>query len=429
MKVHFIGIGGIGVSALARHFVAEGCEVTGSDVSADNLNIKGATVYNEHSAENIPDDLDLLIHTPAVERDNPEVAQAQKIGAKIQSYPEALGELTEKYYTIAVSGTHGKSTTTAMLSLIMIKAGMDPTVVIGTKMKEFGDSNYRRGESKYLLLEADEFKASFLNYRPDICVFTNIEEDHLDYYKDINDILDAFSTYISGMQEGVVIANKDDKNTRKLLNGLDNITIVWYGSNTKEEEKVKNYLSVPGKHNVYNGLAAFHAAKEMGADERDVLAALRDFKGSWRRFEEKDVLLKNGKEVRIINDYAHHPTELKATIEAAREKYPHKRIIAVFQPHQYQRSYRLFDKFKEALSVIPADKIFITDIYTVAGRESKEIMSKVSGKKMAESVKSVSYSGNLNETAEHLLKYLQEEDIVVIMGAGDIYKLEEKIIK
>ncbi len=429
MKIHFVGIGGIGVSALARHFVAEGFLVSGSDLFANNLIMEGVKVFQGHSSENIESDTDMVVYSPAIKDDNPEILRAKELGIKVQSYPEALGDLTRNHYTVAVSGTHGKSTTTAMLSLIMIKARLDPTVIIGTKLKEFNNSNYRKGNSKYLLIEADEFRASFLNYHTNMCVLTNIEEDHLDYYKDLNDILDAFSTYLSFVKDGAVIANKDDKNILHLLKDFDEVPVVWYQIGEKEVFSIRRSLSVPGEHNVYNALAAFHAAKEMGIDEKTILLALSEFKGSWRRFEEKEVLLTNGKKVILINDYAHHPTEVKATMSAVKEKYPQKKIVAVFQPHQYERSYRLFSSFINVLSGISSDDLFITDIYTVAGRESEEIKKKVSARMISEQSKGSTYSGNLRNTAEKLLKHLQGEEVVVIMGAGDVYKLEEMISK
>jgi len=201
MKIHFIGIGGIGVSALAQYYLAKGHKVSGSDlVSSEitgSLKKSGAKIFiARHLAKNLPDDTDLVIYSPAVSSDNPEIEKAKKSGIKIQSYPEALGELTKKYFTITVSGTHGKSTTCAMIALVLMKAGLDPTVIVGTKLKEFNGSNFRIGKSKYLIIEADEWQASFLNYWPKIIVLTNIEREHLDYYKDLKHILKTYKEYI-----------------------------------------------------------------------------------------------------------------------------------------------------------------------------------------------------------------------------------------
>ncbi len=419
MKVHFVGLGGIGVSALAKHFFYEGHSVSGSDISGKSIEEKGISYFKGHSGTHVPDDADLVIYSPAVEEDNVEVVRAREMGVKVQSYPEALGDLTERYYTVAVSGTHGKSTTTAMLSLIMTKAGLDPTVIVGTKLKEFNGSNYRRGKSKYLLIEADEFKASFLNYKPQLCVLNNIEEDHLDYYKDLEEIVRTFEKYLRKVEK--IVANKDDENVFALLKKWNNVT--WYNFRMKKPE-----LSVPGKHNVYNALAALTASKELKIKRTVALEALKEFKGSWRRFEEKKVTLKNDKKITLINDYAHHPTEVKATIEAAREKYPHKKMVAVFQPHQYDRSYKLFDKFQEALSSLPLDQLFITDIFTVSGRESEGIKEKVNAEMMSNAVEQAAYSGDLAETGKKLLEGLQGGEVVVIMGAGDIPEMEKMIV-
>jgi len=223
MKIHFIGIGGIGVSALARYYLAKGVEVSGSDLAfseiTDALKKIDAKIFiGPHSAENLANNTDMIIYSPAVQPDNPEMKEAKKRRIKIQSYPEALGELTKKYFTIAVSGAHGKSTTTAMVSLVMEKAGLDPTVIIGTKLREFQNSNCRVGNGKYFVIEADEWNASFLNYWPQIIVLTNIEKEHLDYYKTLANELKTFREYVGHLpKEGVLIVNKDDENIQRLL--------------------------------------------------------------------------------------------------------------------------------------------------------------------------------------------------------------------
>ncbi len=421
MKIHFIGIGGIGISALSRHFILQGEEVTGSDISGASL--EGVKIFNTHKKENIEKDTDLVIYSPAVKKDNPEIISANEKGIKIKSYPEALGNIAKQYYTIAVSGTHGKSTTTAMIAVMMISLGFDPTVFIGTKLKQLNDSNYRKGKSKYMLIEADEFKSSFLNYHPDLCVITNIEEDHLDYYKDIKDIKNTFKQYLERMRGDTIIANKDDKNTYDVVSDIKEKSIIWY---TKEEKLIK-YLSVPGEYNLYNATAAFSVIENIKGKKDKALTALKSFKGSWRRFEEKEVTLKNGKKVTIINDYAHHPTEIRVTIDAVKDKYKDRKIIVILQPHQYERCYRLFDKFINVLSAINVDKLMISDIFTVEGRESEDIKNKVSSLKIASAITDAIYSGDIPKTAKKLLLDLQGNEVVVIMGAGSIYRLENLI--
>ncbi len=426
-SIHFVGIGGIGVSSIARHFLAEGYKVTGSDLNpCPELKEIGITVFEGHARENVDPNIELLVYSNAVLKSNPELKRARELGINIKSSPEVLGELTREYYTIAVSGTHGKSTTTSMIALLMIAADLDPTVIIGTKLKEFGGTNYREGKSKYLLIEADEWKASFLNYNPDIAVITNIEEDHLDFYPSLESIIEIFSKYIKeNLKEGVLILNEDDENSLTLLEQDIDARVIKYGLKKDKAEKIK--LSVPGKHNVYNALAAFHVGRVLGIEETLIYDSLKKFKGSWRRFEEQEIKMKNGRLVKLINDYAHHPTEVKATLEAAREKYPEKKITALFQPHQYERTYRLFPSFISKLSNTPADRLLISDIYTVAGRESEEIKEKVSAEMLADNIKDATYVGNLEEAGDYLLEVLQENEILIIMGAGDVSRLIDYI--
>jgi len=269
MDIHFIGIGGIGVSALAQYYLSNGHKVSGSDLvsseTTELLKNKGIKIIiGKHKIKNLSKNTNLVIYSPAVQKNNPELKIAKKNKIKCQSYPEAVGDLTKKYFTIAISGTHGKSTTTAMTALILIKAGLDPTVILGTKLKEFGNSNFRKGKSKYLIIEADEWKASFLNYFPKIIALTNIEKEHLDYYKDINHILKTYKKYISHLPEkAVLIINGKDKNILKLKTQFTKLKlrIKDYSSNQKQAEKLKKILKVPGEYNVLNALTALTIAQ------------------------------------------------------------------------------------------------------------------------------------------------------------------------
>jgi UDP-N-acetylmuramate--alanine ligase len=425
--IHFIGVGGIGLSSLARYFVSNGFSVSGSDVvPQEDLKETGVKVYLGHQKSNISKKPDLVIYSNAVLSTNPEMVEAKKQKIKTQSYPEALGYITKKYFTVAVSGTHGKSTTTAMLALVMIQGGLDPTVIIGTKLKEFDNTNFRKGNSNYLLIEADEFKAALLNYYPKIAVITNIEEDHLDFYKNLQKIMETFQNYVkNNVKENILVLNKDDKNTREMEKYATGKVITYSIKEPKEEIK----LSVFGKHNLSNAHAVFSVAEELKIKKEITLKALYDFQGTWRRFEEKEVFFKNKKKGKIIQDYAHHPTEIKATLEAINAKYPEKEVVLVFQPHQYERTYHLFEKFKDVLSKVKVKELILMDIYTVKGRESEEILKSVSTKMLSEKVKKSKYLGGIEETAVYLNDNLQENQIVVIMGAGDIYKLEGYITK
>ena len=444
MKVHFIGIGGIGVSALAKYYIGKGHRVSGSDLVGseitDALKKKGVKIFiGPHKKENVPKGVDLVIYSPAVQKTNPELKKAfniqySKFNIQILSYPEALGKLTKQHFTIAISGTHGKSTTTAMLALILIKAGLDPTVIIGTKLKEFGDSNFKAGKSKYLVIEADEHFASFLNYWPKIIVLTNIEKDHLDYYKNLKNILRTFSKYVSHLpNDSVLVINGDDKNIRRMLISNSQfliskqIPIKKYSLKQPEAKQLKKILKVPGEHNVYNALAALTAARALKIPDKISFRALSEYKGAWRRFEEYDLKFKNYK-LKIISDYGHHPTKVRVTLLAAREKWPRKRIWCVYQPHQYQRTYYLFRDFVKVFRQAPIDKIIITDIFDVVGRENTEIKKKVNSERLVKAIrkKNVIYLKK-EEILDYLKKNVPQYEVLIIMGAGDIYKISKNL--
>jgi len=446
-SIYFIGVGGIGVSALAKYYLEDGYQVFGSDLVAseitDSLRKAGAEIFIINSKfksqnsklklkiQNLIKKVDLVIYSPAVSKNHPDLRLARKLKIKCQSYPQALGELTKKYFTIAVAGTHGKSTTTAMIGILLTRAGLDPTVIVGTKIKEFDDSNCRVGKSKYLVIEADEHFASFLNYWPKIIVLTTIEADHLDYYKNLRNIISAFKKFVSHLpKDGFLIANRDDK---KIHNTFFTIVenVLWYSLKDEESEKLRKILKVPGEHNVSNALAALKVAQLLKIPDKIAFKALAEYRGAWRRFEEKNLKIEKGN-LKIILDYAHHPTELKVTLKAAREKYPNKKIWCLFQPHQYQRTFYLFNDFikifKKILEKKWADKLFITDIFDVPGRESEEIKRKVNAQELIKRVglKNINYIAK-NETANWIKENFKKIDILMIIGAGDIYNLTTKI--
>jgi len=430
-KIHFIGIGGIGVSALAQYYLALEWKVSGSDLkeseTTDFLKKKGARIFSgRHKKENVSKGTDLAVYSPAVRKDNPELKKAREMKIKCQSYPEALGEISAERFTIAVSGTHGKSTTTAMAALVLKEAGFDPLVMIGTKMKEFSNTNFRMGKGPFLI-EADEHFGSFLNYSPNIIILTNIEKDHLDYYKNIGNLIKSFKKYVGLLpQNGVLIANKDDKNVRK----INFKNTLWYSLKSGKKKILEKTLQIPGFHNVSNALAVMALAKELGIKERTALKALGKFKGTWRRFEITKAFLKGKKKIIVVSDYAHHPTEIAATMKACREKWPAKRIWLLFQPHQLQRTFYLFKEFVSALRSAPADQVIVTDIFSVPGREEKSLEKKVSSKKLAENAKKESIRYIAKKNLEYFLKNnLESEDVLVVMGAGDIYKIALEIKK
>jgi len=443
VKIHLIGIGGIGVSALAQYYLSKEHDVSGSDLVAseltDFLKEKGAKIkIGEHKAKNISKELDLVVYSPAVKTDNLELLKAKEYKIKTASYPEALGELTNKYYTIAVSGAHGKSTTTAMIALVLVKAGLDPTVVVGTKVKEFNNSNFRPGKSKFLVIEACEYDSSFLHYLPRVIVVTNVDKEHLDYFKTFKNIIRAFKDFILKLSlDDFLVFNKDDKYIPRINN--PKFEVKGYSIKQKDSAKLKKILKVPGMHNVSNALAALEVARILEIPDKVSFFALSDFKGTWRRFQIKEASVGN-KKITVVSDYGHHPTEVLATLKAVREKYLYppkfskgkirrarKRIWCVFQPHQHQRTYYLFNDFVKVFRSSPIDKIIITDIYDVAGRETKKINAGVSSKKLVKKInkKNIIYLP-LRKVESFIKKNIESGDILVVMGAGDIYKLADK---
>jgi UDP-N-acetylmuramate--alanine ligase len=436
MNIHFIGIGGIGVSALARYYLTNGVNVTGSDLVAseitESLEKEGVNIaIGEHRAENVGENVQLVVYSPAVTEDNPERNRAKEMDIKIQSYPEALGELTKKHFTIAVTGSHGKSTVTAMLGILLTEAKMDPTVIAGTNIEEFGRTNCRVGKSQFLVIEADEHFSSFLNYWPKMIVLLSLEADHLDFHKSLDNLIANFAKFISHLpQGGVLIANADDKNISKLIkqNGFKN-KIHYYSLRDKEAERIEKIMKIPGRFNVSNALAALQAARFLHVPDEVAFEALSKYEGSWRRFDTREIAI-DGKSLILIDDYGHHPTQLKVTLKAAREKYPDKKIWCLFQPHQYQRTHYLFDEFVKTLKDHPIDKLIVTDIYSVAGRETDEIKQKVSSEKLVKAASNPSVVYLPERKLENFLREnVEAGQVLIIMGAGDIYSLSLRLRK
>lgn len=426
MKIYFIGIGGIGMSALAQYYFEQGHQVFGSDLVSseitDFLKQKGVIF-------SAPENPDIVVYSPAVKKENPELKRFSDKGIKCQSYPEALGELTKNYYTIAVSGAHGKSTTTAMIGILMQNAGLDPTVIVGTKVKEFSNNNFRFGKSKFLVIEACEYDSSFLNYFPKIIVITNVDKEHLDYFKNLANVKKVFKKFIVQLpKDGFLVFNRDDKNIPSVKGSIRQPAdkIKNYSLKQKEAKKIKNILKIPGTHNVSNALAVLQVARILGVPDNISFKSLSHFNGTWRRFETKKGRA-GSKNIIVISDYAHHPNEIKATLQSAREKYPGKKIWCVFQPHQYQRTFYLFNDFVKIFRSAPVDEIIITDIYDVAGRETNKIKSEVDSKKLVEKIKLENVKYFLLCDVEKFVKEnIKAGNILIIMGAGDIYKLADK---
>ncbi len=413
---HFIGIGGIGISAIAQMLLRQGKKVSGSDQAkseiTDDLEKLGAKIFIGHKAENIAEYVEAVIYTIAITETNPELIEAKKRNLITATYPEALGELSKQKYTIAISGTHGKTTTTAMIGHILQKAGLDPTIVVGSKMlggNENSESNFYGGSGKYLVVEACEYRRSFLNLSPQILVITNIEADHLDYYKDLADIESAFEELKAKVpKDGHIITEAEYKNV----------------------EIKKEDLLIPGEHNIKNAKAAIKAVEPIGIGNEEALRHLKSFRGTWRRLEYKGLVHStDGKsETVLYDDYAHHPSEIKASLLALRDKYPDYHLIAVFEPHQQSRTKLLFADFVESLAI--ADQIFIAPIYKAREVPDPTISNQI----LAEAVNKIKPSvavGGVEELKEKITHphplLLQEREsktktCIVLMGAGDIYK-------
>lgn len=420
-NVHFIGVGGIGMSGLARLFLHEGKRVSGSDRAdsqiTDALEAEGVHFFGSQEAANINDGIDMIVYTEAMAKDHPEMEAARRLGVPMMNYFEALGLVANEYYLIAVSGTHGKTTTTAMLIDVLEEAGLDPTAIVGSLRSRTG-SNFRAGKSKYFVVEACEYRRDFLHLEPDVLVITNIEPDHLDYYKDLADIQDAFKTLAKKVPaDGAVIAQATAPNVAPVLLGLA-AHIIDY----KTELDLDAALTQPGLHNRMNAAAASAVAKFLKIEAADAKLALEQFAGTWRRFEYKGAV--NGAPVH--DDYAHHPTEIVAAIEGAREKYPGKKLTVVFQPHMYSRTHALFHDFVEALA--HADRVFMVPIY--AARETNE--SGVSSEKMIEALQKKSVEAQFFHTLDAAALSVSESvginDAVLVMGAGDVTDVASKLV-
>ena len=423
------------MSALARMFLGEGKQVSGSDRASslvtEELEKLGVKVFYQHQAENVAPDVDLVVYTIAIPDDNPELVTARAKGITSLTYPQALGLISAEKYTIAIAGTHGKTTTTAMVAEMMLAASLSPTVVVGSLLKNkntdgtfLGGTNFIAGNSEYLVVEACEYQRSFLNLSPKITIITNIDNDHLDYYKDFADIQSAFAEFVSKVPaDGFVICDKNDPRLEPVLAQVG-ATIIDY---KKYFEKVSAFgLTVPGKHNLLNASAALAVGEILQIDEEVALGALHNFAGTWRRFEfkgeaETDAL--------IYDDYAHHPTELEATMAGAREFMAEcemsGKLVVVFQPHLYSRTKILQEDFAEKLAL--ADEIILAPIYAAREPVDPTISSEILAEAIATKNPNVRALTSFAEIVEALKTETGEGDLIMTIGAGDIYKVGEEL--
>jgi UDP-N-acetylmuramate--alanine ligase len=421
-RVHMIGVGGIGMSALARLLVHDGKTVSGSDRAespiTDKLTELGITFSERQVKVNITNDIELVIYTEAMSEDNEEMQAARKLGVPMMNYFKALGLVANQYYLIAVSGTHGKTTTTAMLTDVLEEASFDPTVVVGSLRSKTG-SNFRAGKSKYAIVEACEYRRNFLSLTPDVLVITNIEAEHLDYFKSLEDIEQAFGELVGQVhEEGVVVCNPANQSVKRAVENA----VAGVVDYTKFIDPLLQ-LKVPGTHNFQNAGAALAVAAYLGIDKKEAHTALEHFAGTWRRFEYKGVMETGAL---VYDDYAHHPTEIAAAIDAARELYPDKQITVVFQPHLYSRLAELFEGFVTSLST--ADRLIVTDVYDARHTYKTDVDSE----KLVQALKghrSTEYIAALEDIADYLKRHADTNDVILILGAGDIVNLSPKLVK
>ncbi|MBU0614414.1 UDP-N-acetylmuramate--L-alanine ligase [Patescibacteria group bacterium] len=433
-KVHIIGIGGIGTSAVAKFFLLKKAVVSGSDAHpseiTEELESMGAKVFIGHFSENITKDCDLVVYSRAVQEDNVEFVSAKKMGIEIFSYAQFLGKLAEGYKTIAVSGTNGKSTTSAMLAKILIDAGEDPTVILGTKSPDFPHGNLRMGGQEWFVVEACEYMASMLEIKPDFAIITNIEEDHLDYYRDIGHIKETFQKWIDSMPQGArVIINSRDLVSQSLSipkKSIFDIEEREIGSGEQHFLVAGDpvTLKIPGEFNAMNAAAAMVTAKAIGIPAGKASDSLFGFKGTWRRFE----LVGEWQDADVFSDYAHHPTAVRGTIDAFKEFFHARRLIVIFEPHQHSRTKELFDDFVESFD--SADSLIVSEIYEVVGRsEEKEISSSELVKEISKrkTINDVRFAKDYEEAESFLRDMVQAGDILLFMGAGTIDNLARKL--
>ncbi len=447
VHVHFIGIGGISMSGLAAVLLKRGFSVSGSDSHESPLTVwlcgLGASISYPQSAGNIHDDIDVVVYTAAIHPDNPEYLAAKAKEIPMLTRAELLGQLMNNYSSsIAVSGTHGKTTTTSMLSHIMMRCDLDPTISVGGILPSIG-GNVRVGASNYFLTEACEYTNSFLSLSPTLGIILNIDADHLDFFKDLDDIRHSFRRFAAQIPaDGALVINAEIPRLTELTDGLG-CRVVTYGVDCgdyhavnlsynelgfgsfdlqKGEDILGHFtLSVPGRHNVSNACAALAAGFLLELPADTMAAGLSEFKGTDRRFQKKGEI--GG--VTIIDDYAHHPTEIRVTLEAAK-KLPYRQVWCVFQPHTYTRTKALMDDFVKALSI--ADKVVLADIYAARETDTLGISSDLLRQKLCDTGKDAWYFPTFDEIETFLLEHCESGDLLITMGAGDVVKIGEKLL-
>jgi len=448
-NIHFIGIGGISMSGLAEILLNLGYKISGSDINTSNITQKlenmGVKIYTYHTENNIKNP-DMVVYTAAIKEDNPELKRARALNITTIDRATLLGQIMKRYpYSVAVSGTHGKTTTTSMVAMIMLESGFNPTVHVGGELDTIGGTT-KIGATNYFVAEACEYCESFLKFFPYMAVILNIEFDHADYFKNIEHIKEAFLKFAMLVpQDGYITACVDDPNVAQVLDrvscnkvtyGQISKNALWSAGNVVFDDMgcasfklMKHYeeitdikLSVPGIHNVSNALAAIASCYTLGCDIPSIKQALNKFHGTHRRFEIKGV----SNNIKVIDDYAHHPTEVKATLRATKN-FRHSKIWCVFQPHTYTRTKSLLNEFSSAF--FDADTVILSDIYAARETDNGEISSKALSEKICEKGQRAIYIQGFESIVEYLKNNTSPGDIIITMGAGDIYKVGDMFLK
>ena len=449
VHIYFIGIGGISMSGLAEILLSEGFRVSGSDAKKSSLTEllekQGAVVHYGQCRENITNDIDLVVYTAAIHKDNPEFAAMEELGLPSLTRAQLLGQMMRNYKTpIGVSGTHGKTTTTSMITEILLAAGTDPTISVGGILKSI-QGNIRVGKSDLFVTEACEYTNSFLSFYPRIGIILNIEEDHLDFFRDLDDIRSSFRCFAQLLPEdGLLIISGDISDYEEITRGLS-CSVLTFGSDSSCDDyydgishdefahasftlhrrggsDIPVSLGVPGEHNILNALAALALADYLKLDMETAARALKNFTGTDRRFEYKGSV----EGITIVDDYAHHPTEITATLKAARN-YPHQTLWCVFQPHTYTRTKAFLPEFAQALSL--ADKVILADIYPARETDTLGISSRSLQEIIVNSGTECHYFPSFEEIQKFILENCTPGDLLITMGAGDVVNIGENLLK
>jgi UDP-N-acetylmuramate--alanine ligase len=447
-KLHFVGIGGIGMSGIAEILIDQGFTITGSDRAGndniDRLIALGAQISIGHQASNVDPDVDAIVYSSAIPPDNPEIVIAHQRKIPVIRRAEMLAEVMRLKYGIGIAGTHGKTTTTSMVSLVLMEGGVDPTVIVGGRLHGLAGSNARMGKGEFIVVEADEFDRSFLSITPTIAVLTTLETDHLDCYRDLEDIKSAFIQFAGKVPfYGFVVLCLDEPALQDIMPKIKK-KIITYGLNSQADLQAVDIshkqnrtrftvlqngrelgdveLQIPGKHNVQNALAAITVGLELRVPFAQVKAGIEKFTGVFRRWEVKAEI----GDIMVVDDYAHHPTEIKATLAGVKAGW-RKRVICVFQPHLYSRTRDFYDEFGR--SFFNADILVVTDVYPAR----EEPIQGVSGELIVNAAKEVGhkhvvYLPDKAKVPAFLMEMKQPGDIIITMGAGDIWRFGEEFI-